>query len=302
MNRLYIEAKQIKVTKEREATQYFKEVCPFKPKVTDTTEPKLENFYKRLQIWIEQRNEASLRSYEMSKMDEKTGLPLFTPNAGKVDSNRERLERNIHYELYNDRKRKEFKQNESENMAIEELRRKANLKFASDQTNGLNEKLKEECFDNLFRALDHDGDNIISASEEFLKNLQDKIDEGIQELIEPLLEELKENNESLTKEEFLLAIAQLFNVLNVDQKRRILNWYTAIKRQNSPRKNNSSVNFSFQPVISENSSHLYQSSQRYSKDFLERNLIFLENKDNYFKHKQEEKLEEEIRGKYIILF
>ena len=163
--------------------------------------------------------------------------------------------------------------------------------------------IKFECFLKLFQILDTDDDNSVSYNEHFLLALEKNLNSEIRGILEPLLNEFSLHNETLNKEEFVLALDQLYNVLNVDQKRKLVNWYVQdVKRENSPRKRRSleqtmDYRFSFRPSISESSNKLYINSQRFSKDLLERNNEFLKKRESYIQEKNEEKFNSEIKGK-----
>lgn len=266
--------------------------------MTDPSKPRLENFYKRLQIWIEKRNEATLRSQELANLDEKTGNPLFIPTTRPKDIDNVE-ERDVFESLYEDKKRRDVKQNDTETANYDEIQKQANAKLSTSRTDELNNKLKDECFAHLFDILDIDSDNVISYSEDLLTLLQTQVSTEVLELLSPLLEELKEHNESLTFEEFGLAINQLFAGYNVNEKRKVLSWYTEVKRQNSPKKLRFAGNsdFAFKPTLTNNTAKIYQASNRYSKDFIERNKELEATRETFHKNMVEIKLAEETKGK-----
>jgi hypothetical protein len=93
-------------------------------------------------------------------------------------------------------------------------------------------------------------------------------------------------------------------MLNVDQRRKLLNWYVNIKRKDSARFRRSEdltkmQNFTFKPVVSEKSYILFENSSKISKNLLERNKQFLEKKQSFIKDKTEEKIKNEVKGKNI---
>jgi hypothetical protein len=119
-----------------------------------------------------------------------------------------------------------------------------------------------------------------------------------------LFEELKEHNETLTYEEFVLALNQLFAVLNVNQKRKILSWYTTFKRETSPvRRFDQTLvkkEFTFKPSISDATINLFNVTKRHSsKSFLERNNELLESRDQHLNGGKLSNLTEELKGNNI---
>ena len=82
----------------------------------------------------------------------------------------------------------------------------------------------------MFNDLDSDQDGIISGI-----NLKiNRIPRNILNIIEPLLIELKEDNQTLNKDEFILAMDKLFEDISLIEKREIINKY-----KNGCRKNKS---------------------------------------------------------------
>ena len=302
VNRLFLEKDTLKVNREKETEAYLKEVYPFKPNIKDKTEPKMKNFVKRLELWKDKYEKLHLNLKEKANFDYDTGHALFKPHTGKI---REKsCDRDLFQELYQDRKRRDkiLKDNDEKNLL--EFKQRAKSRSSISKTDLINDKHKEECFTNLFVVLDYDNDGIISYSQEFIENAKDKLSEDVLSLLDPLFEELNEHSETLTFEEFLLALQQLFNVFNVDQKRRILNWYTFIKRENNTfKKNDYKKDFSFHPKISEASINLYSTTERFtSKSFLDRNNDLLESREQHSNIGKQNNIEEELKGNISLIF
>jgi hypothetical protein len=89
-----------------------------------------------------------------------------------------------------------------------------------------NEKIinetKIKTFINLFKDLDSDQDNFINGININIT----KIPKNVYNIIEPLLNELKEDNHSLNKEEFLIAMDRLFDDISSIDRRIIINAYS----------------------------------------------------------------------------
>lgn len=279
---------------------YFSENYPFKPSISDKSQPKLGNFMKRLETWVEKYKNVHTKLQEKANYDSSSGLPLYKPQTGKIRDNSQ--SRDLFQELHQDRVRRDKLKEDYNQKAEEEIKKRAKSRSSITKTDDINNKHKDECFANLFVALDEDSDGIITYTENFLNNAKTKICENVLSLLEPLIEELKEHNETLTYEEFVLALNQLFIVLNVEQKRRILNWYTAYKRENSPVKRFDQLNvnkgMTFRPNISEATINLFKETRRFSsKSFLERNNELLESRDKHSSLGKQLNLEDELKGK-----
>ena len=99
-------------------------------------------------------------------------------------------------------------------------------------TKKINEKIFSEnkinAFINLFNDLDSDQDGIISPININLN----KIPKNILNIIEPLISELKEENQSLTQEVFLLAMNKLFDDISLLEKREIIKTYKNNRKVN----------------------------------------------------------------------
>lgn len=210
----------------------------------------------------------------------------------------EKRERDVFEELFTERKKKDLKKQEVEKQSLQISREMSNLKLAIEQTNNINNQLQQSCFNALFQVLDVNKNNMITYSSADNLNLQ----ENVLKLIQPILQELQEHNESLTYDEFMLALHQIFRVFNVEEKRTLLSWYSNLQRQNSPRKlranssTSSHVSFSFQPNLTENTKTIYDRSNRISKDFIERNNILLNSKQQYQEQMLTLKNQEELQG------
>ena len=194
---------------------------------TDLTFAERQTFYENL--YIKRKNELD-KFYSNKKVDENGNL-LFKPNLiskafyeknNYNKNNDENFEEDIfqkNYEIYklyelkkeNTLKKyelEEYKQNNQEKMA-----KKINEKIFSEN--------KMNAFINLFNDLDSDQDGIISPI-----NINiNKVPKNILNIIQPLISELKEENQSLTQEIFLIAMNKLFEDISLLEKREIIKTY-----------------------------------------------------------------------------
>lgn len=82
--------------------------------------------------------------------------------------------------------------------------------------------MKEKIFKQIFLILDSDGDGIINTLNKDIKSLPD----DVESVISPILLELKEENETLNEKEFTLACYHLYELLNYNERRILLNFGT----------------------------------------------------------------------------
>jgi hypothetical protein len=81
-------------------------------------------------------------------------------------------------------------------------------KHTSGDSDSIFNKLKNELFRKIFKQLDADQDGIISIFNIDLR----KIDNTILKILQPILTELKEMEETLTEDEFIRACEHLYDV------------------------------------------------------------------------------------------
>ena len=80
--------------------------------------------------------------------------------------------------------------------------------FTDKNSEILFNKSKNESFIHIFKKLDSDNDNIISAFCLKKENLPDKINR----ILNPIYNELKQDNETLNENEFCQALNHLYDV------------------------------------------------------------------------------------------
>lgn len=286
--------------------EYFNEIYPFTPNISNKDEPSVQKFFNRLQDWVDKRNDKIELDIISSFYDTKTGQKLFKPiiSESNKDSTDHRKENNLFDYLHLDKITREKNRDQLGIDASNEAKEISNLKLLSENSEQINSLLKEDCFECLFNTFDHDKDEVINCTESFVKNAEEKLDKNLLEIFNPIFIELKETEETLSKEEFYMAIEELFKVLTVTQKRNLINWYVNQKRESTnERRSLMKINpeLTFHPKISENSSNFFSCSKRYSKDFLERNRDLKISREDYYRVKSKEKYEMETEGKFNFL-
>jgi len=296
-DKLHNEKITLQVEREKLTDLYFSEIYTFKPTITNKEPPHIDNFFDRLQVWVGKQNE----NYKNNIINSLTEKNTYHKSK-RIGSPIHRHDMDLFSFLHEEKIIKSKKLKESEKLELNKIIEKSNLKLSIEKTNVLNKLLKDDCYANLFNVLDHNSDGVIECNEEFLKNAEEKLEKDILDLFNPIFSELKEHEESLSREEFYLALDELFKVLNVHQRRSILNWYVEFKRKDSISRKRTLVdtsNFTFHPYVSDNSQNYFHSSKRYSKNFLDRNDELLNSRENYIKEKSQEKIQREIERNYI---
>ena len=97
----------------------------------------------------------------------------------------------------------------------------------------INESYRK-AFINLFNILDSDEDNLITSVSINLNGVPEKI----LKIIEPLLIELKEDNQTLNQDEFIKAMNKLFENITFTQRRELINEYNKYNfRSKTPKYN-----------------------------------------------------------------
>ena len=190
---------------------------------TDLTFEQRQTFYKNL---YKKKKEELKNYYLNSKKDEKGNI-YFKPKLISKSTNYDDNENNKNNKT-NDIFNKNYYYYKKYDLDKEELYKKYyyNKNEPIIYTKKQNEKIinekKMRAFINLFKDLDSDQDNIING----ININTNKIPKNVYNIIEPLLNELKEDNQTLNKEEFILAMDKLFEDISSTDRRIILNEYS----------------------------------------------------------------------------
>ena len=247
----------------------------FKPKINNEYNSDLLNlpFNERQNAYQSKSTERKkkLKDLIQNPIDEHTGQKFFSP---VINSNYERKKTdnfNIFNNLFTDYKKSELNK---KNLA-EQIKREENSTyvFVNNNSNEIYEKQKIKSFEKIFKILDKDQDGIISKFHINNENLP----KNINKIFQPIIDELKQDNETLTEKEFVFASDKLFDILNFMQKREIIDF-----GMNKRKKNFEENKFTFMPKI--------------NKDYEEYNNITKRNvdeKDKYLVEKNENEKENE---------
>ena len=113
-------------------------------------------------------------------------------------------------------------------------------------TNDIFNHKKEKAFKKLFKILDGDNDGKISYNCINIKHLS--LD--IQNILEPIILELKEENEILNEKEFIFVCERYYQTLKYDQKRKLILFEDEEKKKLKKEKiEKENSNYSFKPKI-----------------------------------------------------
>ena len=261
---------------------------------TDLTFEQRQTIYKN----IYKKRKEELKNFYLNKKKDEKGNLLFKPKLisrstyeENKTTNENIFNKNYYYwKKYNLDKEELYKKyyNNKKNEPII---------FAKRQNEKIINEAKIRAFKNLFNDLDGDQDNYING----ININSNKIPKSVYLIIEPLLNELKIDNQSLNKEEFIIAMDKLFKDISSIDRRTIINIYS----NNKKIKKNKSANVSFL-----NDKNRYSTPDNYNinKDHSNNNtnklafkhykkirLMFdvlynkKDNKNDYYKNKKEEK-------------
>ena len=241
----------------------------FKPKVNEYNSDLINLPFKDRQKAYQSKSiekKKKIKDLIENNIDEHTGQKFFSP---VINSNYERKYTenfNIFSNLYTDYQKNEINK---KNLA-EKIRKKENLpyNYVNNNSNEIYEKQKIKSFEKIFKLLDKDQDGIISK---FHIN-NDNLPKNINKIFQPIIDELKQDNETLTEKEFIFASDKLFDVLNYIQKREIIS-FGMEKRK----KKNLEEQFTFVPKINKN----YDENNNITKrEIEEKDKYLVENNNN----------------------
>jgi hypothetical protein len=211
----------------------YEEKYSFHPSINDNFKTDL-TFEERQNIYnnIYKKRKEELRNFYLNSKKDENGDFLFKPrliSKPKYKYNDE--EKKIKCDIFH----KNYLFWKKYNLDKEQLYKKyySNNKyepiiFTKKQNEKIINETKSRAFNNLFKDLDGDQDNIINGINISIY----KIPNNIYKIIEPLLNELKEDNQSLNREEFIKAMNKLYEDLSSLERRTIINTYSKKLKQN----------------------------------------------------------------------
>ena len=223
--------------------------CSFKPEFTDYSKGNLINksFEERQKIYYIKSKEKRNKLYQEinEPFDNKTGQEFFTPVINENNNNTFYLSRSkdVFDYLYSKAEKKMDKSNTQKSFSNLEKR---NLSI-DDSSNKIYEKKKYKTFEKIFDLLDSDNDNKISNN-----NIEiSKIPKNVIKVLNPLIEEVKNSEDPIFKDDFIEGCFKLYQVLNFDDKQTIMRFP---ENENRIKKlKELTPNFPFKPKINKNS-------------------------------------------------
>ena len=194
----------------------------FKPKINNNYKTDL-NFEQRQTVYknlYKKKNEEMKKYFIDTKYDEK-GHELFKP---KLISRQIHTEKNVdifdknysYYKKYNLNKNHLIKKYYNNEQYLNDK----NI-CSKQHTNKIMNDLYSKIFKSLFNELDSDHDDLITS---LTINLSE-IPKYILKILEPILKELKEDEQTLNCEEFILVMKKLFEDTPMYEKQKLINYY-----------------------------------------------------------------------------
>ena len=258
--------KNISLRKLNKLKEEYDKIYSFQPVINDNYKTDL-TFNERLSIFnnISKQKKEELKNNLTNLKSDENGQELFKPkliakqyflnnytknNNFSLDEikNNEKMDvfnkNYLYYKKYNSNKAKLY------NKYYDNYTNEPFI-FSKIQSDKLLNEANNKAFSNLFNELDSDQDNLITSLHINLNNIPN----NIIKIIEPLLIELKEDNQTLNQDEFIKAMTKLFENISSTERRLLVNEYNnrkqkAIKdknllnnfNKNKIRKNNSLTN------------------------------------------------------------
>jgi len=132
-------------------------------------------------------------------------------------------------------------------MQNKNFRDKSNNSLTDSKSQKIHEVIKTKVFRKIFSMLDVRSQNQIDGNTIDITVLPERI----KKIIEPLIMELRDQNETLTGEEFLLACEHLYKVMPVSEKNTLFQYYSDKdnKSRERSKKRNPKNNFTFRVKI-----------------------------------------------------
>ena len=237
--------RQLSKSKLERLEKEYNQKYPFKPSINDNYKTDL-SFNERQQFFsnlYKQRHKELCNLINNNKEDE-NGKPMFRPTLvskplnsfNKNYNNLDVYTRNYTIAKQEEDKRdtlyNKYYRNKKENPIPVQNSKRQNKKII--------DKIHKSVFDTIFKELDSDQDGLISP----IHINTEKLPNQIITIIEPLINELKDDNQTLSNEDFLNAMNSLYNDLTIVDKHTLINTYrNTAKRSNSlSNKNNATIN------------------------------------------------------------
>ena len=245
------------------STQIKKEIdkeYSFKPMINDNYKTDL-SFNERLKIFnnISRIKKEELKNSIYNLKDKESGQDFFRPKLISKNlsfiKNKKEIDDNNNMDIFN----KNYLYLEKYNLKRQNLYNKYYENRGKPQFYNKikNEKIINEtnkkAFSNLFNILDSDQDDLITSVSININN----IPENIYKIIEPLLIELKEDNQTLNQDEFIKAMNKLFENISFSKRRELINEYNKYNiTSKTTRYNNNYKEINKKKILNKNTNKL----------------------------------------------
>ena len=254
--KLYSNYKKQKLNIENLTNRIYDKNKMFQPKVNKYNCPYTNmNFSDRQNAYLSRSLERKkvIKDQVENPFDTHTGQKFFSPC---INSNYKRDEKYNQQEYLNilyydfEKNMQKKKQLAKELQALECPN---NESYTNLLSNDIFEHKKLNSIKKIFKILDKDQDGIISKYSINTKGL----DKNILKILSPIIEELKEENESLSEKEFVIACMRLYDMLCYTDKKEIVNFGIQYK----PKKKYWEQQFSFKPKINKYHFSIYRKDE-----------------------------------------
>ncbi len=239
---LYQNSKQLKSKREFISNTIYNGNL-FRPSINRIYNTEMLNlpFNERQNIFNSRTSEKKIKMKNKieNDIDTITGQKLFKPQINQNSHLRKRNSKDTFNNLYSDYEKKIIKRKQAEKDNNERFYTLETL--SNKQSNEIYEKNKINSFEKIFDILDKDQDGKISNFNIHINGLP----KNIKNIIFPVLNELKEDNKIVNKNEFCNGCFKLFENLNYLQKKEIMNF--GMHKKNS--KDIHEKKFTFKPKI-----------------------------------------------------
>ena len=278
--KLYSNYKKQKLNLENLTNRIYDKKKMFQPKVNKYNCPYTNmNFSDRQNVYLSRSLERKkvIKDQVENPFDTHTGQKFFSPC---INSNYKRDEKYNQQEYLNilyydfEKNMQKKKQLAKELQALECPN---NESYTNILSNDIFENKKLNSIKKIFKILDKDQDGIISKFSIFTKGLDNKI----LKILSPIIKELKEENESLSEKEFVIACMRLYEMLCYTDKKEIVNFGIHKKQKN----NYWEQEFSFKPKINKYNFSIYRKDEIESN--YEPNYFFNDNQNEKNNSKDE---------------
>ena len=248
INRMYNSKDNIQKKLKRIEIEMYQD-CSFKPEFTDYSKGSLINksFDERQKIYFSKSQEKKNKLFQEANepFDNKTGQELFTPliNENKNDSFNLSRRKDVFDYLYSYAEKYKMHKSKTQESLFNK-KRSLSIDYSS---NNIFNKKKYKTFEKIFNLFDSNNDGQITIHTMDIS----KVPKKIITILQPIIEEIKNSEEPIYKDDFIEGCYKLYKILNFDDKQIIMRFPDDENR--IKRIKELTPNFPFKPKIDKNS-------------------------------------------------